>query len=331
MEKELAFFNSRKINGTEWELKTEYLQKTLSFVPDMSVKLVTLQRMDADFALHVKAIGPAIIKPDFTTGKMNFIWSTALPTSQPLPINPGFYQIPLGVMSTGEHKNLTLAKCPHVLIAGTTGSGKSYWMHNAIRWSIAQGFWSIVFDPKYNEFSEYVGQSRVLHFSDKQAIAAQTESLVELMDSRFKILAAAKCKDILEYCQTGQPMDPLVLFVDEYADLVMQCGKDWTENIQRLAQKGRAAGIHILLATQAPTAKLLNGELKANFPVRIAFKTANTVSSRVVLESNVAASLAGYGDGVVIDEAGKIFRFKGYLKNILPINFTKQLYRRVAQ
>jgi S-DNA-T family DNA segregation ATPase FtsK/SpoIIIE len=107
-------------------------------------------------------------------------------------------------------------------------------------------------------------------------------------------------------------MDPILVVVDELADLIGKHGDRFLKPLQSIAQKGRAAGVHIVCATQAPTAKLLNSELKANFPVRVAFKTASAVASRVILESAGAETLAGQGDGICINESGETLRFRGY-------------------
>jgi S-DNA-T family DNA segregation ATPase FtsK/SpoIIIE len=131
-------------------------------------------------------------------------------------------------------------------------------------------------------------------------------------------MSKAGVKSVSEW--TGAPSTVLCI-IDELSDAVLTYGDKFLKPLVLLAQKGRAAGVHIIAGTQTPTAKILSGELKANFPVKIAFKTSNATASRVVLDQAGAENLLGAGDGLCIAENGDLLRFKGYrLDNTIKVS-----------
>lgn len=309
MDKAVAFLKSRKVDGSEWQYDEKYLLQTLKFIPSAKVSLKNVEKIAEDFALHMGATGPATVTPIFEEGKIQLTWLKDSITSQYLPIHPIPYSLPLGILADGRHKSLSLPKSPHIIVAGTTGSGKSYWMHTAIRWAISQGIHVFGIDPKFGEFAEYKREERFYHLPDGQIYNDVLDELIDTMNSNYEQMAAAKVKNIQDWEYSPSPH---LLIIDELADIVLTHGKDFLKKLQLLAQKGRAAGFHIIAATQSPTAKLLSGELKANFPVRIAFKTANATASKIILDIAGAEKLAGAGDGLCIAEDGNLIRFKGY-------------------
>jgi S-DNA-T family DNA segregation ATPase FtsK/SpoIIIE len=246
-----------------------------------------------------------------------------------------------------------MAKMPHILVAGTTGSGKSVCVNSIILSLVfsktPEDVRLILVDPKMLEFSIYDGIPHLLVpvvTSPKKAAMALNWA-VEEMTRRYKVLAAMNTRGIKGYnekaaklqvewdefeksCKAGRPLerpdcgralgadtvefrskggDPwaapekmpyIVIIIDELADLMMVARKDVEESIVRLAQMARAAGIHMLLATQRPSVDVITGLIKANFPTRLSFKVSSKVDSRTVLDANGAENLLGMGDGLFL-------------------------------
>jgi len=316
MEKLIAFLRLNKIQGRDFNLVQEKYENTLTFRPDVSTKLASVERTAKDFSLFVGSVGVAQIVPVYSEGKIKISWLHKGISSAQLPIRPTFYCVPLGVTANGNHRNIYLPRAPHIMVAGTTGSGKTYWMNGAIRWALKQQMSVIAIAPKWGEFAGYKGDGKFQHLTADVQVLTAMNDLVGRMELRYQKMAELGVADIIRLNETtGKKMDPIVLVVDELADLVGRHKERFLEPMQRLAQKGRAAGIHIICATQTPTAKLLNGELKANFPVRVAFRTASAVASRVILDTAGAENLSGMGDGICISESGESLRFRGYMMN----------------
>ena len=314
MEKLIAFLRLNKIQGRDFNLVQEKYENTLTFCPDVGTKLASVERIAKDFSLFVSSVGVAQVAPVYSEGKIKISWLHTGISSMLLPIRPSFYCVPLGVATNGTHRNIYLPKAPHIMVAGTTGSGKTYWMNGAIRWALKQQMSVIAIDPKWGEFAGYKGDGKFQHLTTDAHVLTAMNDLIGRMELRYQKMAELGVADIIRLNETtGKKMDPVVLVVDELADLVGRHKERFLEPMQRLAQKGRAAGIHIICATQTPTAKLLNGELKANFPVRVAFRTASAVASRVILDTAGAENLSGMGDGICISESGESLRFRGYM------------------
>ena len=313
MEKLISFLKSRKINGSDFNLEKDLFKSTLTFKPDGSTQLSSVEKAIKDISLHVSSIGVAEVKPLYAEGKIQVSWLHSKITSMPLPPRPCFYSVPLGVTTDGKHRNIYLPRAPHIMVAGTTGSGKTYWMNGAIRWALKQEMNVLAVDPKWGEFAIYKGREKFIHLTSDKEILTAVIDLAARMDNRYQIMAKRGVADIIKMNEMPDvKLDPIVIVIDELADLVGKFSNNFLQPLQRVAQKGRAAGIHIICATQAPTAKLLNGELKANFPVRVAFRTASAVASRVILDSSGAENLAGSGDGICVNESGERIRFRGY-------------------
>ena len=218
-------------------------------------------------------------------------------TSAVLPLH-------LGKDTTGQRVTVDLAKAPHLLVAGATGSGKSVAIHTMIL-SLLYAQTDVRFllvDPKMLEFGAYADLPHMLDKPVTDAMAATNwlNRLVENMQWRYEKLAEAQCRNIGEYnAQHARKLPYIVAVVDEWADLYAMQGKGVELPVVRLAQKARAAGIHLILATQRPSVKVLPGLIKANFPARVALKVTNGTDSRVVLDQNGAERLLGWGDMLV--------------------------------
>lgn len=203
-----------------------------------------------------------------------------------------------------------LAKAPHMLIAGTTGSGKSVMLNgiilSLIYKSSPEDVRLILVDPKQVEFKIYEGIPHLLTprvLTDVVKAGNALQWAVDEMERRFRLISDACVRDIGEYNRTEavtsgkkKKMPFIVLIIDEFSDFMMTSKKEVEDRIVRLGQKARAAGIHMILATQRPTIECVTGGIKANFPSRIAFKVAGRVNSDVILGMNGAEKLLGRGD-----------------------------------
>ena len=217
-----------------------------------------------------------------------------------------FAPIALGVDSHGDNYSVDLNKIPNLLVGGTTGSGKSVLLHSFILSLISKDACLYLIDPKTVEFSIYSGLDSVKSIvSSVEDASLLIEEVRDLMEVRFSHLSKSKARSVSEFNKRVRPekrMRPVVIVVDEWADLVLQ-----DSNIQKslclVAQKGRAAGISIILATQRPSCKVISGLIKANFPGRIALKVASAVDSRVILDSKGAEKITDIGTGLYLDGA----------------------------
>lgn len=213
----------------------------------------------------------------------------------------------LGVDIAGRHVILDLARAPHALIAGATGSGKSVCISNLIL-SLIYRFRPdelelVLIDPKIVEFAIYRDLPHLIHpvvTEPKQAVQA-LKWLVREMERRYAVLAEKSVRNLAGYnakaVAEGFPKLPyIVLVIDELADLMMTAAQDVETPIARLAQMSRAVGIHTVLATQRPSVNVITGIIKANYPTRIAFQVASQIDSRTVLDGKGAEALQGRGD-----------------------------------
>ncbi|GAB4161104.1 MAG: DNA translocase FtsK [Planctomycetota bacterium] len=227
-----------------------------------------------------------------------------------------------------------LARMPHLLIAGTTGSGKSVCI-NAILLSILltrtpSQVRLILVDPKMVELQAY---KAVPHLccdvvTNMKKAPAVLQWAVDEMENRYRLLSSAGVNHIRSYNRLGQQelekrfgteLDPdrihlpyIVIVIDELADLMVVAAKEVEDSIQRLAQKSRAVGMHVILATQRPSTDVITGIIKANLPCQIAFKVNRKIDSRVILDSNGAEKLLGYGDMLYVPPGGgRLVRAQG--------------------
>jgi len=213
----------------------------------------------------------------------------------------------LGVDIAGRHILCDLARAPHALIAGATGSGKSVCISNLIL-SLIYRFRPdelelVLIDPKIVEFAIYRGLPHLIHpvvTEPKQACQA-LKWLVREMERRYQILAEKSVRNLAGYnakaAKEGFPRLPyIVLIIDELADLMMTAPDDIENSIARLAQMSRAVGIHTVLATQRPSVNVITGIIKANYPTRMAFQVSSQVDSRTIIDGKGAESLQGRGD-----------------------------------
>ena len=229
------------------------------------------------------------------------------------------YNLPLyiGANIKGEPIIADLTKMPHLLVGGTTGSGKSVGLNSFILSLMSAKKPSelklVLIDPKKIEFSIYNNQKYLYHpvITETQEAVDMLSHLAQEMDRRYEILADSMCKNIADYNERGEGHLPyIVCVIDEFADLIAT-DKNVEKDVIRLAQKARASGIHLILATQRPSVDVVTGVLKANFPTRISFKVASSADSRTILDTQGAEDLIGRGDALYLASNGELTRMHG--------------------
>lgn len=225
-------------------------------------------------------------------------------------------QLPLrlGVSTLGRTICTDLTEMPHLLVAGSTGSGKSIALNSmlvSLLFNCSPAKLRLVLiDPKMVEFSHFRGLPH-LHgdvITESDEAIDSLNGLTDIMDHRYRLLNESGFRNLAEYNEAennGEDMPHIVVVIDELADLLMVEGKVAEEPIVRLAQKARAAGIHLIMATQRPTADVITGLIKTNVPARLAFRVSSNVDSRVILNQKGAEALQGKGDALFLNPAGK--------------------------
>lgn len=299
-------------------------------VPAPGIRISKIQSLENDIAMSLAALGIRIIAPMPGRGTIGI----EVPNSQPQVVSmhsvirskkfqESSYELPIALGKTISNETLVfdLTKTPHLLVAGATGQGKSVGL-NAIITSILykkhpSQVKFVLVDPKMVEFSIYrVLEKFFLAKVEGEDAAIITEvdkvkntllSLTKEMDDRYHLLEMANVRQIKEYNakfidrrlnpEHGHRFLPyIVVIIDEFADLIMQAGKEIEMPIARIAQKARAVGIHMILATQRPSTNIITGVIKAQFPSRIAFKVASMTDSRTIIDATGAQYLIGRGD-----------------------------------
>ncbi len=229
----------------------------------------------------------------------------------------------LGVNISGEPVYLDIPKMPHGLIAGQTGSGKSVCI-NAIIASILykahpDDVKLILVDPKRVEFSKFAGIPHLATpiITEPKLANAALKWVVDEMENRYRLFEAAcvsKYTEYIEEAKADQRMKHIpyiVVIIDELADLMVTSGNEVEESIMRITQKARAAGIHLIVATQRPSVNIISGTIKTNIPTRIAFKVGKAIDSNIILDRAGAEKLLGQGDMLYIDDLGIENRIQG--------------------
>lgn len=214
------------------------------------------------------------------------------------------YNLPCLLGETIDSKPvwMDISKNPHMLIAGTTGSGKTVLLHTIIA-NCLFNFKCKLFliDPKKIEFSEYENKIPVLYnYSDTINLF---DKLIEIMNYRYDLLKSGNVPMSF--------LEPIVVIIDEFADLIMQDSDNkFYNNLCNLAQKCRAANIYLIISTQRPSANIINGNIKANFPARISCKVSSNIDSKIILDSAGAEDLLGSGDALIKDHLRSFDRFQ---------------------
>jgi len=223
--------------------------------------------------------------------------------------------IALGKSISGEPITGDLSSMPHLLIAGTTGSGKSVCINTIILSLLYKHTPDkcrfILIDPKMLELSTYEGIPHLLCpvITEAKKAASVLGWVVKEMESRYRLMTKVGVRNIDGYNEKNKiPMPYIVVIVDEMSDLMLVAGKEIENYIQKLSQMARAAGIHIIMATQRPSVDVITGTIKANFPTRISFQVTSKIDSRTILGEQGAEQLLGKGDMLFMSSANRIVR-----------------------
>lgn len=281
-------------------------------------KISTIERYAREIALYLKAYSVPIVRPITERGlvSLEFVIQPINNVSffdilSELSLSSATIPIILGQTYTGEKLVADLYSMPHLLVAGTTGSGKSSMLHSIICSTLFQpNVKLILIDPKQVEFSHYEGVKNLLRpiIIDHDTAYKTLDWCIDEMERRFDLLRRAKVNNITEY---RKKLPFIVVVIDEFADLITTNKKQFQAKISNLAQKSRAVGIHLVIATQRPDTSIINGVIKSNFSVRIALSVPSKIDSRVILDENGAEVLKGKGDAIINGVGYDLLRFKG--------------------
>jgi len=302
-----------KIDGDVVRTYTGPVVTTFEFKPLAHIKVSKILNLADDLAMALKAStiriqapvpGKDVVGIEIPNNEIETIYLREILENDLFKKSKSPLVIALGKDIVGKPFVTDLAKLPHVLIAGTTGSGKSVGI-NAMILSLLyrnspDNLKLMMIDPKMLEFSIYNDIPHLLTpviTEPKKAIAGLS-NMVKEMERRYKLMSEAKVKNIENYNEKypDHKMPYIVVIIDELADLMMTGGKDVEYSIARLAQMARASGIHLIVATQRPSVDVVTGLIKANLPSRISFKVGQKIDSKVVLDQYGAESLLGRGD-----------------------------------
>ncbi len=285
---------------------------TFEFKPLPHIKVSKILALQDDLAMALKAQsiriqapipGKDVVGIEIPNEKQDTIYLREILESDIFQNSKSPLTLALGKDIVGSSFVTDLAKLPHLLIAGTTGSGKSVGINAMILSLLYKNspdeLKIIMIDPKMLEFSIYNDIPHLLTpviTEPKKAITA-LNAMVKEMERRYKLMAKMKVKNIENYNKKcDEKMPYIVIIIDELADLMMTSGKDVEYSIARLAQMARASGIHLIVATQRPSVDVVTGLIKANLPSRISFKVGQKIDSKVILDQFGAESLLGRGD-----------------------------------
>lgn len=297
-------------------------QITFLPAPGTKIKSITASLPDVAREMGVSSLraepvaGSSELGFEIPAAEMKTIDFAAIVNGADFAAAKGELPLCLGVDIAGRPVFADLAKMPHLLIAGTTGSGKSVGLNSFILSLIARKKLDelkfVLIDPKRVEFSVYNDQSYMLTpvVTDNAQASAVLAALVDEMERRYGLFETELARNVSEYRQKGKKLPYIVCVIDEFADLIA-ADKTVEISVQRLAQKARAAGIHLLLATQRPSVDVVTGVLKANFPTRLSYKVASQADSRTILDMPGAEDLLGRGDALFLPQNGEIRRVHG--------------------
>ena len=336
IEEKLADFG---VTGKVMEIRPGPVITMFEYKPAPGIKINRISSLEGDLAMGLKALSIRIIAPipgkdvvgiEVPNDSRETVVLRELFESGLFTENKSMLTVALGKDISGKPRYMDLKTAPHLMIAGTTGSGKSVLLNAALTSLLYRAtpyeLKMIMIDPKMLELSIYEDIPHLLHpvvTESKKAVAA-LKWLVGEMDSRYRMLSEEGVRDIDSYNRKLEALEIeekqlrwlpyIVVIIDELADLMMVSPSDVKDSIIRLAQKARAAGIHIIVSTQRPSADVVAGLIKANFPARISFLVSSKVDSRIILDTGGAETLLGKGDMLFLPSGGSnLLRLQGAL------------------
>jgi len=339
--------NRKNIDDSELTKNSEFLEKILfdfgvegkikkvncgpvvtlyEFEPASGIKVSKIINLADDIARHTSSIsarvatipGKSTIGIEIPNSKRENVFLNEIIADEKFYKKETKLPIALGKNISGVPIVGDLSSMPHLLIAGTTGSGKSVCI-NTIILSLLYKYDPekcnlILIDPKMLELSAYEGIPHLLCpvITESRKATAALGWAVKEMENRYKLMTHVGVKNIDGYNSKHKKHMPyIVVIVDEMSDLMLIAGKEIENYIQRLSQMARAAGIHIIMATQRPSVDVITGTIKANFPTRISFQVSSKIDSRTILGEQGAEQLLGKGDMLFMSSANRIVRIHG--------------------
>jgi DNA segregation ATPase FtsK/SpoIIIE-like protein len=317
------------VSGTVVAIKRGPVVTLYEYQPSIDTKISKIIALEDDLALALQALSIRIIAP--IPGREVVGFEVSNTQIQPVMLASvfvsdawckGTHALPLalGVDTVGTSMVVDLVTMPHLLIAGSTGSGKSVALNTMLISLICRRtpdeLKLILIDPKRLEFAAYVDIPHLLFpiVADPRRAAPVLRWVVTEMEERYEHMARAGVRTIKEYNRvmaatpTATQLPLIVVVIDELSDLMMTAGRDVEDAIARLAQMARAAGIHLIVATQRPSVDVLTGLIKVNFPSRISFRVTSRIDSRTILDCGGAEKLLGRGDMLFLDAHTALLR-----------------------
>ena len=341
LERNQAAANARKLEavmrsfGIEAKVTNYSIGPTVTryeLIPSVGVRVSKIKNLSDDIALNLAAEsirieapipGKAAIGIEIPNKEKRTVYFREIIESDAFRYNRSKLAACLGSGISGEPVVVDLAKMPHLMIAGTTGSGKSVCTNGIIMSMLfnasPEEVKFILIDPKMVEFSKYNGIPHLLLpvVTEPKKAASALAWAVDQMEKRYKLLAMYGVRDLKSYNAYAEThglskMPTIVIIIDELADLMMVARDSVETAINRIAQKARAAGMHLVVATQRPSVDVITGLIKSNIPVRIALKVSSQVDSRTIIDVTGAEKLLGRGDMLYHSpESSKDLRIQG--------------------
>jgi len=316
------------VEGTVQGISPGPVVTTYEFSPAPGIKINRIVALADDLAMVLKVErvrivgsvpGKAAIGIEIPNPVRNTVYLRDILMSDEYTHSKSKLSLALGLDVVGRPVVADLARMPHLLIAGATGAGKSVAINSFIASFLFKATPDevrlLMIDPKRIELSVYEDIPHLLHPVVVEPTMASRALIwaVKEMERRYRLLEEKRVKSFVSYNEVVEEKLPyIVIIVDELADLMMVASKDVETSIARLAQMARAAGMHIILATQRPSVDVLTGLIKANFPTRISFKVSSKVDSRTIIDSSGAEHLLGSGDMLFLPPgAAKLQRIHG--------------------
>ena len=340
LERKLADFG---VEGEIVEILPGPVITMYEFKPAPGIKISKVAGLSDDLTLALRAPSVRVVAPipgkaaigiEIANNKRDYVHLKEVLSSQDFRDSSHRLPIALGMDITGAPVITDLVKMPHLLVAGATGTGKSVSLNamiNSILFKLSPDMVRILMiDPKRIELSVYKDIPHLLHpvVTEPKEATRALRWAVEEMERRYmllsdrgvrnieafnrKIVKQQKTGERQEEENPGKPLPYIILLIDELADLMMVSSREVEESITRLAQMARAAGIHLIIATQRPSVDVLTGIIKANFPTRISFQVSSKVDSRTILDTMGAEQLLGEGDMLFLPPGvGRLTRIHG--------------------
>jgi S-DNA-T family DNA segregation ATPase FtsK/SpoIIIE len=308
--------------------------------PAAGVKITKIVSLADDLALVLKAASCHIVAPipgkglvgvEVPNSSATAVYLREILSARSVQQGGSPLMLPIGKDVSGQPVIMDLRECPHLLVAGATGSGKTVCLNSLLTGILCQASPDhvkfVMIDPKMVELVLFNDIPHLVTpvVTDPKRAAAVLQWAVQEMERRYRRLSALGARHIEGYNQKAPPtpneqghgrMPYMVIVIDELADLMMVSARDVEESICRLAQMARAVGMHVILATQRPSVDVITGVIKANFPARVAFQVATKVDSRTILDVNGADKLLGRGDCLFLKPGtAKPIRAQGALRS----------------